>query len=64
VALTHGYNWDVLNEKVFVDIGGSMGHTAMRVANGSKIPPFIVVYFNPEEASRARAALHSGCNYD
>ncbi|KAF2848078.1 S-adenosyl-L-methionine-dependent methyltransferase [Plenodomus tracheiphilus IPT5] len=56
-CLTHGYDWNALNAKLFVDMGGSMGHSTMRIANGSKIDKFIVQDFTAEEVNHAKAAL-------
>lgn len=56
-CLTHGYDWDALNAHVFVDIGGSFGHSSMRVAKGSKIPKFIVQNFSADEMNHAKEML-------
>ncbi|KAI9765801.1 MAG: hypothetical protein M1840_007083 [Geoglossum simile] len=56
-SLAQGYDWDALNSKVFVDVGGSSGHTAMRIASRSTIPKFIVQDFNAEEVTKAKEGL-------
>lgn len=56
-CLTHGYDWNSLNAELFVDMGGSMGHSTMRIAKGSNIPKFIVQDFTAEEVQHATSAL-------
>lgn len=56
-CLTHGYDWNALDAQLFVDIGGSMGHSSMRIAKGSTIPKFIVQDLSSKEVNHAKQSL-------
>lgn len=51
------YPWSSLNINTFVDCGGSMGHSSMRIASVTSIPKFIVQDFTSEEVRHGREAL-------
>ncbi|KAL8704905.1 MAG: hypothetical protein Q9201_001974 [Fulgogasparrea decipioides] len=56
-ALAQGYDWSEWASGTLVDVGGSSGHTSLRIAENSSIAKFIVQDLSADEVKNAQKGL-------
>ncbi|KAL8926659.1 MAG: hypothetical protein Q9208_002733 [Pyrenodesmia sp. 3 TL-2023] len=56
-ALAQGYDWSELESGTLVDVGGSSGHTTLKIAENSSIAKFVVQDLSAEEVGNAQENL-------
>ncbi|ERF73025.1 hypothetical protein EPUS_07119 [Endocarpon pusillum Z07020] len=56
-TLAQGYDWSPFESGTLVDVGGSSGHTALKIADASSISNIIVQDINVKEVKNAQKGL-------